>query len=139
MKAVMERRVTELGEKRTLWYFALKRITAENNPIWDCSNIIMLAVPNCEKVKEEVLKNGVVDRTIIYYRNPDTEHKSFSVIEESELNTCFSGVKMVRTDNDIEAYKKALIADFEVRKEEAKKSIKRYEFYINKLRGDSNE
>lgn len=133
MKA--ERKITKLKEKKTLYYFGLDRVVGNNDPKWDCSHIIIIEIPNCQKIKEEVVHNGRARKTVVYYLNPNEESQHlFSIVKEEELNRCVSRVKMIRTDMNVEAFRRAAIREFEDRKIETMETLDRLDSYINELK-----
>lgn len=131
-KYVVDSYTIETEETATFYYFS----PIKKSKSWDYSNIESVEL-KCRKL-EDIIEYSDGEKVIkdTYWRNMNKESCPTSPIRiyDNELNNIFiSGVKMVRTDNDREAYIEALKQELMRRREDALRAYERFGGYIEEL------
>ncbi len=134
----MKEKTVETSEHKTFYLYYVPRVLGRNNKGCDCTQINFTPIKCRKFVTIRTYSDGRETIQNVFWKNvsPNLSHNSMYNIkqfDDKDVGKLLEGVKMVKTTQDTKSYVQALISEFTVRKEEAMKTVERFDSYITKL------
>ena len=134
----MKENTIETTDYKTFYLHYIPRMLGKNTKGCDCTQINSIPIKCRKFVTVRTYSDGRETIQNVFWKNvsPDLPHNSMYNIkqfDDRDIGKLLEGVKMVKTTHDIKAYAQALISEFTMRKEEAMKTVQRFDGYITEL------
>ena len=134
----MKENTIETTDYKTFYLHYIPRMLGKNNKGCDCTQINSIPIKCRKFVTVRTYSDGRETIQNVFWKNvsPDLSHNSMYNIrqfDDKDVGKLLEGVKMVKTTQDTKAYVQALISEFTTRKEEAMKTVQRFDSYVTEL------